>query len=671
MNNCLSINLADGETEAESTAASLQEVSVDAIPQIILPFSSDEDPNGGLHSLLIRNNLKIILPPAFLNLHLCSSSELIKKKELFHSALPLLTSNFIQNNNLNELSFFVLSHYRPNAFKFFFNMISNWLIPGKRLYVSMVHAVDFLLPQFCEDMFTLCEVKLAIHSPEELSQIQNNLSIIESEIRLGMHSTYHAHKILEIKGLSSDEKTAMLHQHITDLIRRRPNEFNFDLLVEMQHTLLTCSDAFKHGRSLRHLSRVISIHYLFRKDILAALGKEPQRRFVKLKLFKAQIEIDSTIKPVLGILIAINFLQKEEIFDQHHLLNAIQSHIPLITAVDGSFFINRQHNEPLARIYLEVHKSDGTEFSREEISLMRHELLHDLQDHIELPMHPIFMPRNEEEVMRNIVHLSKELNSAHAPPQVIISFDEQTQKAVIFTVIVLRVITPSRSATIEQLFSSCGAKIEYLHDRYRCLGTVGENMVKEATVFRLKLQKTPFLRQNFSVDLVKARQHISEELTNVLGYFRDFNGGTLAKECELLCGLRQQLKDCKKFSSLLLENFFHSLSPAHMRSTLEPNELKALFLFLLDTHKQAVNSDVPQIFSRCEEGMALVIIRYCDGSGRKAITRPLHENLNEQGQWASVFVAIHPISYAGYLLRSSLPCEQQHFCSTIDSAVRS
>lgn len=669
MNNCLSINLAEIEAETQIAVASA-EIPFDAVPQIKLPFSSEEDPNSALHTHLIRNSLKIILPSTFLNLHLCTPIELTKKKELFHSTLPLLTSNFIQHANLNELSFFVLSHYRPNAFKFFFNMISNWLIPGKRLYVSMVYAVDFHLPQFCDDMFTLCEVKLAIHHPEEVVQIQNNLSTIESEIRLGMHSTYHAHKILEIKGLSADEKTALLHQHITALIRRRPEEFNFDLLVEMQHTLLICSDAFKQGRTLRHLSRIISIHYLFRKEIFAALGKEPQRRFVKLKLFKAQVEVNDTLQPVLGILIAINFLQKKEIFDQHHLLNAIQSHIPLTTAVDGSFFINRQHNESLGRIYLEVYKSDGAEFTKEEICLMRHELLHDLQDHIELPMHPIFMPRNEEEIMRNIIYLSKELNSAHAPPQVIISFDEQTQKALIFTVIVLRVVTPSRSATLEQLFSSSESRVEYLHDRYRCLGTIGENMLKEATVFRLKLQKAAFLRKNFSVDLVKARQRISEELTNVLGYFRDFNGGTLAKECELLSDLRLQLKECKKFSSLLLENFFHSISPPHMRSTLEASELKALFLFLLDTHQHAGNSGEPQIFSRCEENIAFVIIRYCDSSGRKEITRRLHENLNEQGQWASIFVAIHPVSYAGYLLRSSLPCEQQHFCSTIYNAIR-
>jgi hypothetical protein len=654
---------------AESDSQTHLNEFLDVIPEIRLPFTSTEELEQTLHITLIRKSLKKLLPNYCKNLHLQSHEELINTKKRFHTSLPLLTSTSAHSQNTNEISFFALSHYRPNAFKFFFNMISNWLVPGKRLSVAMVYAIDFHLPQLCGNMFSLCEVKIALHNPEELIEIKKNLSIIESEIRLGMHSTYHANKILEIKGLSTDEKTALLHQYITDLIYRKPNEFTFDLLVEMQHTLLFYSDTFKQGRSLRHLSRIISLHYLFRKGMLKAIAQEPERRFVKLKLFKAQIKIDDKPKSVLAILLAINFLQKEEIFDQRHLLNAMQNHIPHIAAIEGSFFINRQHNEPLGRIYLEVYKSDDSDFSQDELTLMRDDLLHDLHDHIELPMHPIFMPRNEEEVMRNIVLLNKELNSSHAPPQVIISFDEQTHKALIFTVIVLRIVSPDHSTTIEQLFLNAGSKIEYLHDRYRYLGTIGDNMMKEASVFRLKLKKLHFLRQNFSVDLVKARQYISEELMNILGYFRDFNGGTLAKEFELLSALRQQLKGTKKFSNLLLETFFHSISPASMRSTLEPSCLKRLFIFLLDTHAQANNSDTPQVFWRCEESLALVLIRYSNSSGRKAITRHLHETLSQQGQWASVFVAISPISYAGYLMNTALPCQQQLFCTTINNAV--
>lgn len=575
-----------------------------------------------------------------------------------------------------EITFSIVLSHNPSAFKFFFDMISHWLVPGKRLHISSIYAIDFKLKDICENIYTVSEIKLVIQDPEELAQIKKNLPIIEAEIRLGIHSTYYSQRILEIKGLTTNEKTAWLQQRIADLVRRRPKYFDFDLLVEMQHILIICCDEFKASRSLNHLCRIISIHYLYRREMLAAISSHPDQRHFRLKIFRARVADKSSVKPVLGLLIAFNFLKDREMFDQRHLLNAIKTHIPHVEAFPGSFFANRLRNESIVSLYLEVYKTDESEFTSEEFNLLKHELPHDLQEHVETPIHSIFMPRNEEEVLRNIVQLSKELNSPHAPAQVIITFDEQTSNDLIFTVIVLRIISPAHTPTLEQLFNARQREVEYLHDSSRILNRLRKNLVKEATVFRLKIFKSPFLRRDFSLNLVKARQRITEELSDVLGYFRDFNGGTLAREREALLDLKQQLKGTIKYSDLLLENFFHSLFPSPMRSLLETSYLKELFTLLLTTHRQSkIKNSFPsnskvQLYYKNEENNLYVVIRMGDNSHRSYLHRCFQNRSDCKGRWASAFVLLQHVPYSCYLLQCNEKSEHAPFIALFEQALR-
>jgi len=636
---------------------------------LVAPLFCSGD-NNILYTSIIQNSLRKIIPPSLLNLDQCTREGLREKKTILHSSLPLLNSCFAKPTTPTEVSFFALSHYRPNVFKFFFNMISSWLVPGKRLPVLMLYAVDFQLPQLCNEIYTLCEIMLSLQDGHELAAVHHNLPIIEAELRLGMSSAYYGNKILEIKGLSADQKTAILHEHAVDLIRRRPRDFDSDLLVEMQHLLVICSDKFKAARTTRHLNRIISIHYLFRKALLTALNEAPKRRLFHLKLFKARIGEQGGKKPVLGIILGVNFLKDKEVFNQRHVLCAIQHFIPNTEAVEGSFFANRHRHELIATIYLEVCKTDGEEFTFEEMRLLRRELPNDLQDHIEQPMQPIFTLRNEEEILRNIVQLSNEFTSPRHLPQVFISFDEQTPSDLLFTLIVLRAKHSSSTLSIEQLFSTHNSPLEYIPDRCREVGSLGNNSMKEATVFRVKLPKEPFLRRDFSINLVKARQKVSEELERILGLFRDFNGGMISQESQILAQLRQLLQGCSKYSGLLLENFFNSLYPASRRSTFDAVYLKHLFLLLLDTHKQATSLSLhhSHAFFRQEEGATHAVIYNVDSLSCNRIMHYL-QNSCKWGQWNISYLTIHNILYCSCLLQSELPAEQQLFCSTIREAL--
>ena len=95
----------------------------------------------------------------------------------------------------------------------------------------------------------------------EFEEIQRNFPIIETEIGLGIHSEFYAQRILEIKGLSTDDKTALIQGFIAFLVKRFPYHYDTDVFTEMQHVLVTCRDDFKAARKPRHLSRIISIQY--------------------------------------------------------------------------------------------------------------------------------------------------------------------------------------------------------------------------------------------------------------------------------------------------------------------------------------------------------------------------------------------------------------------------
>ena len=150
-------------------------------------------------------------------------------------------------------------------------------------------------------------------------------------------------------------------------------------------------------------------------------------------------------------------------------------------------------NEGICSLYIEVEKNQG-EFSEQEISLLKRELPGDLKDRIEQTMHPIFMPRNDEEIMRNILALSQQVKFLRDIPQVVISFDEQTGEHLFFTVIIVRVLK-LRDKPLQELFSSSEGQVQFIHERSKNVGLIRKKYIKEAQVFRLKLSKEKYLRK--------------------------------------------------------------------------------------------------------------------------------------------------------------------------------
>lgn len=640
------------------------------IPAITTAFDNQNDDGVNVvYHNAIRKILQKILPLEFFIIKEADADFLADQREYFHATLPIIKVQMFQEESGTILSFYALYKYRPNAFKFFFEMVIHWLVPGKRLNAFMVYAVDFRMPEISNDLYTLCEVKVQVDNPDELREIEKNLPIVESEMKLGVESNYYARRILEIKGVTPDKKTTMVQEYIASLVKRRPLHFDHDVMNETQHILVICRDDFKDARPARHLSRIICVHYLFRKRLKEAVKLSPGKRHLFLKIFRTKLR--SHNKCTLGIIVGVNFLKEQEIFEKKHLLTAIQNYIPSVQAVEDSFFAIRRGAEHLCTLYIEIEKKTGDKFSDHEIQLLRKELPADLKDRIEHLMHPIFMPRNEEEIMRNILSLSNQIKYVRDIPQVAISFDEQRQTNLFFTVILVRVLKPG-AASIQEMFRNAKSVLHYMHERCKPVGYLRKKYVKEANVFRIKIPKEHFLRKDHSIDLFKARQYVIAEMSKVVGEVRDYNGGIISKQNELLGMIRDMLGSSIKYNELLLESFFYSLLPVAMRSVMDPGALKNLFLMQVESiEKGFFNTEGYSLSLSHDKGYVYVMIKAKNRAIKEELSRSFAKLQIPPADLANTYVKVYETPYIGYIYRCDDPIRQALFCDSVRESLHS
>lgn len=584
------------------------------------------------------------------------------QKLKFQSLLPIVEHAFSERvDGTGYLSLYVLYLHRPNAFKFFFEMLSRWLLPGNQLTVSMVLAADFTLPELGKELYTVAEIQVRYQRIEEMEQIKKTLPLLETEAKLGMGSTYYARRILEVYGVGVDEKLALVQEQIRRLVRRHPDYFGRDLHTEMQHVLVLCREDFLQERSSRHLSRIISIYSHFKRQM-----REGRRRLF-LKIFRITPAGEEGEKNRLGLIASVNFLKENESFEKNHLLKAIQNYIPAAREIENSFIKLRRGSENHCTLYLEIQKTDETEFTSQEISSLRRLLPLDLKDRIEFAVHPVFMPRNEEEILRNVLILGNELKYLRDIPQVTITFDEQSQKWLFFTVILVRV-AKAGMLSIEELFRHSKSGFEYIEDRTKTVGMLRKKYLKEATIFRLKLPKEPFLRRDNSIDLYKARLAVFDELCETVGEVRDFNGGMISKQNELLTALRKLLGNQAGRYELILENFFHSLTPVAVRTLMEPEALKKLFLMLLDTIDSEIETGERYHMKLCNDPeYVYMMIKARDKAMREEITRIFSMLQISSPDLARSYVKVYDVPYIGYIYRCDNSQGQRQFIQTVQN----
>ncbi|MCB1136934.1 MAG: hypothetical protein KDK78_11750, partial [Chlamydiia bacterium] len=230
-----------------------------------------------LHTQLVRIALKKILPPQLFEEALEDEVDREDFRAQLEEHMPLVATSRIGEAPCT-VTFYMVQKARRNAFRFFMEMLGQWLVPGRTLPVPAINAVDFRFPGLGDQVYTYSQVAVSVDDADTLEQIRQNIPILRTELQLGAESAYYARRILEIKGLSPDEKTAMIQEHVGALLRKRPDQFDHRLFADMQHLLVNCSDDFKKARECRHICRIIGMGHVLRKQVQEEQERDPTRR---------------------------------------------------------------------------------------------------------------------------------------------------------------------------------------------------------------------------------------------------------------------------------------------------------------------------------------------------------------------------------------------------------
>jgi hypothetical protein len=567
------------------------------------------------------------------------------KRAYLNEHLPLVNWSF---DNYN-LSIIVLTKHRFNASLFLYDLVSRWLVPQRTINIDLFFTADFQIPMSEDKNFSVMEIAIKLSSQTEVDDIKANMRSLETEIRLGISSDYHAKRILEFKGLSNDRKVALIQEKIGSLIQSHSKDFGQGIFSQMQHFLVTCPEDFKSLRDYHHISRIISNLHQIRRLLKQKVDTAPQKRHLFLKFLKTKLHMPHEDKYVLGILAGMNFLNDHEIFEKEHLVKAIRNFIPDVKIVENSFFEENLGKREVQAVYLEVEKQSGLDFAFEEIQHLRFVLPNYLKDHVQKLVHPIFMPRNEEEIMRNIRTLSEQLKLINDIPQIIISFDQQTVSELSFTVILMRVLKPL-DPTLSNIFEHFSTKFKFVQDRVKIVGALRKKYFKEANVFRVLLNEQNYLRGNI-LDLNKARSDILSELNRIFGDVRDYNGGMMEKQNIAFDNLKVLLKDDLKHNETLLEKFFYALMPQETTAIVDTVHLKGMFLLLLTSIQSKMKNWVLK-----EDGkMLYLLIAVGENKNEADYLNALEKLFLFSQELFSFKVTVDDVLYLGY----GFACEDQ------------
>jgi len=593
---------------------------------------------------------------------------------------PLISYDF--SEKYFSFSLLTYAKYRQGVDGFISDMLTRWLQPGQRLSIEGKKTTTFSFIFAPDKEFFLCQYHILI-SEHAKKNIMKHLKAFVQNIRINILAVFHSsrltmqNKLLKERTVSevqntnlqakihSEKKLSQIEKSLAQLMQKRSHTFDWDIYKTIHHVTMQFPFQFTAIRDTNHVSRIIGFQYFFKKSIMQDAYSEPNRRHVRLKIFKSKVHQNQISYPVIGILISLNFSNIAERFDKTHLLEAIWYCLPDVKYVEDSYIVDKS-DEKIRSYYLEVQKKDIT---AEEIRLLKHRLPEECKGRIENVVHPIFMPRNEEEVLRNIILLSKQLKYVRDLPQVIINYDHQRGKDVVFTIILLRLLKHD-SVPLKELFNRSDTFLKFHQEEIKIVGYLKKKYPKEANLFKLALNRSPFIRRDNFLDLQKTRQCVVKELIKVLGDFRDYNGGMIFKQSQALDKLKELLLPKQKEDELMLEDFFYSLKPALMQSILSTEVIKSLYLLFLDIKKQNFSEDRFYIKTDSHKQYFLVMIAVKDSSYKEEMENEIKSLNIPSFDLTSCFVSLPECCCFGYILRNSDSAKRSSFYRALLKAMK-
>ncbi len=581
------------------------------------------------------------------------------------SRLPILRSSKVAELP-STLCLSLIAPHRADLPRFVFEIISKWLIPGERVDIASFFSTKFRFFELDHSSYLAFEIVISISNRETLTRIRYTLPAIEREIYLGAQSVYHAKRILELKGLSSDEKSVIIQERVTTLLHRFPALFDYDFYLAMQKFLVAVSEEYRNLRSSRFLARIVSGTYYLLSCVGRETDKRDKKRHLFVKIIPVRVQTPFGEKINLGCFIALNFLKENEVFEEKHLLKAVLRLVKNVVTVEESYFILERKDVSEIGFFVELEREDQRSFTRPEITLLKKRLASELNGCVEGLVRPLFMPRNEEEVMKYIVTLSDEITSKNDMPQIAIIFDEQTDRVLSFTAVSVRPLEQDQEKTESLMKKLSGFDVRL--EKVRYIGDGIRQVRKEIALLRMFLSPDEFLRDDFSVDLYRARQYVVSYLMSLFGDVRDYNGGMISKQMEIFHSFRELIEKSGDCNDLLLENFFYALTPIELRAAVHPERLKRLYFLFRELYNDSKGGT--RLMQVDDDKCLYVALCLSDGRAKRKLIDALLESDIEPTNLIRFGLASDGKHFIGFILFSESKDVREKFLEKAEESLK-
>jgi oligopeptide transport system substrate-binding protein len=384
--------------------------------------------------------------------------------------------------------------------------------------------------------------------------------------------------MIEVKTLSSPKEQifpsnlsfTQVQKKLQKWLARFPRHEDPFLNRTMLLFYLLAGEKYLDHRSADSLFRLILAIYFMQKRLIEA-STLSETRLLEIKWISSRLIFPFSSKYVPGCLIGFNLVDRYEVFDEENVHLILQKYLPHLRLVKESCYSHISAKD-LKCFYFEIEKTDGSQLNSQDRVMLKHFLEQKLKQSIQRLSPLIFMRRNEEEIYKNILVLSEQIQSKEDLPQASIFLDRQSQDEIVF-LINLVCVSPGANFLTNSHFDGGffvlehNVTVKYLQTR-----------PVQAYILRTHLDReTNFLRSDGSLDFYRARRKAVQMLVEAIGEFRDYNGGILIKQQELLQNLKEAFPSVVASDSEIIEAFFYAILPLEKQMLFQFKLLSILF----------------------------------------------------------------------------------------------
>jgi len=464
---------------------------------------------------------------------------------------------------------------QPSPPMSFLRLAANRLIPGMQLCALSSTSVELQLKKGRDALpIRLSQVIIEVPTGQGES-LERGLNHFKDEVKLCFESAPFAKLLCDARSCPIDAHKLALYRTLARFAKKIEQR-SFLLFNHAQWVATTWPTGIGECRQSHHLARIVVGSFVMRGRLELKPTAPLAKRALEVDIFPIYTELPVGKRSGIGICTLLTFHKQSEVFGAEQVFAAVQALYPAAQPLLGSHFADNLPGTNERMVYVELEKSGGEPFRREEIMRLRALLRTELRERIEKLIHPVFIPRSDKELLHHITWLSRELREVTDLPQVMITFDKQHADALHFSALCVRVRKPGDSEA-NALLKKKQTKVDIRTRLIKTIGHLRDIHPQEAAVFTITLPKSGFLRKDGSIDLLSARSNALSAIIDLFGEVRDVNGGMIVKQNEAFNRLKNAIGPASTDREFLLENFFYSITPTPMQGIAATEPLAALF----------------------------------------------------------------------------------------------